>query len=576
MELNKWIECLCTVCGFKPNQPDTQLLLSDHKNGKPNELIIISYSNPNLSIDNASFSTSSSPTNKNLTTNHQFNHLNNNQITNQPKDKINLSRKWTNCSSTLNRTVNKLTNTTNCSFTSATLPSKKSTISSGYIPISECHTGKSTLFENSTRNDKKSVCSSNQLSKISSPIQNYDEDKSVKFQQQNENSKIHQQDSNKENKFNFKLNKSLLDSSLNSTQDLLLDINSRSSNLSNDDVNCDDVNYDVPRQIKMYKKSRIKDLLDIVPSPPKEILYANAKSLPRNKTMNYNDQSNGSSNNSNNLVNNYLNVNENLERQGSIKESSTREYYNNVVEYLNTHHPPPRPPKPIKIINKNRSPTDRNSIAIDNLNQNDLNEFDPLNSVPKAPSILATSLDLMYSIPKTQVELELEKQQSKSPQTNSLDTIVPITHKFNNDKNELHSYTNASSDVLNRSNNSQQVIYDYEKPTLPCSNNLNDNNLDQFKIPKFKLNDDKFEPMTPSLIVTSTPLFPDQTERHFNFNDQDDKTYDKPQVNRDLKPKKSDTSIESFLLYTNKSPNSHSDTLINRTSLNASFDCKPR
>ena len=246
--------------------------------------------------------------------------------------------------------------------------------------------------------------------------------------------------------------------------------------------------------------------------------------------------------------------------------------------------PPPRPPKP-RSIELGRCSRDK-STSLGSLNeQNDLNEFDPLNCVPKPPSILATSPDLMYSIPKSQIELELEKQ-SKSRRTrtatNSLDMVVPITHdKFiSNERDELHRYTNAAGDILGKSiEGHPTIIYEYEKPSLPVNNNLNNlnDNLDKFKIPSIKLND-KIEPMTPSLIVTSTPLFGDgQPERHFNFSDQND-PFNKPQVNRDLKPKKSDTSIESLLMYTNKSPNSrqHSDTLINRTNLSASFNCKPR
>lgn len=579
-ELNRWIQCLCTVCGFKPLHPDTQLQLSlDNlqKDGKKNDVILISYSN--LSNENSS-SSNSSPTGKSLT-NHQ-------SMGGQPKERSSAgpeanSRRWMNYSSTLNRTVNKLTNSTNCSlFSSATLPSRKADISSGYIPISECHTGSKSIFESSPTDDKKST-RNGQL--VAASDNKFDE----------ESGSIRTQfDCNKENKFTDRFgknSKSLLDSSLNSTHDLLDTGHSRSPNLSNDDC---DTNYDVPRQI--YKKSRIKDLLNIATMPPKEeSLYANAKSSPcnqSNKNPNLNHLNGSPSarsaagrSSNENPENNYLNVSQNLERHRSFNE---REYYNNIADQQPFESmPPPRPPKP-RSIELGRCPPDK-STSLNSLNEpSGLNEFDPLNCIPKPPpaSILATSPDQMYSIPKSQIELELEKQKNhrRRTATSSLDMVVPITHnKFtSNERDELHRYTNAAGDVFGKSIDGHAIIYEYEKPSLPVSNNLTDlkslnDNLDKFKIPSIKLND-KIEPMTPSLIVTSTPLFPDgQPERHFNFSEQND-AFNKPQVNRDLKPKKSDTSIESLLVYTNKSPNSrqHSDTLINRTNLSASFNCKPR
>lgn len=609
-DLNKWIQCLCTVCGFKPNQPDAQLLLHDHQsrsmNGKPsNDIIIISYSNPNISIDSGPFN--QSPTinlgNKSLTNNQSNNQLTNNQTNSQSKEKKllsfdNVAMKWSNRSSTLNRTtLTKMTNTpANSSFSSATLPTKKSSISSAYIPISECHTGKSIFQTNNAfcGDDKKPA--NDDKFRVKFDVKFDDDENSTKRCINESNNE------NKENKFTNSFNKSLLDSSINSTHDLLVDINSRSPNLSNDDIN-----YDVPRQVKVYKKSKIKDLLDVIPSPPAkaEVLYANAKSLPRNinkKNTNFNNLttdesgtsymncSSSAQSNNDNLVNNYINAIE-LDRHASFRETvKEREYYNNVNEHPNSNstlppRPPPRPKsaKPISIP-KYRS-TSLNSLNDLNHDQTNLDEFDPLQqqpnnqlmSVPKAPSALATSPDLMYSIPKSQVELELEKR-TKSTK-NSLDTVVPLTHNLaSNGKDELHRYTNAATDVFNKSADGHLIVYDYEKPSLPFNlnnlNNLNDNLDHQFKIPAFKLNDKTTEPITPSLIVTSTPLFSEQ--RHFNFNDQDDSIF-KPQVNRDLKPKKSDTSIESIVLFTtSKSPNNrHSDTLINRTSLNSSFH-KPR
>ena len=530
---------MCTVCGFKSNnQQGSQHLLSDQqKTSKQTDLI--TYSNPNLSIDN-----------------------------NFVNIDARLKEQWTNCSSsTLNRQMNKLANSTNCRFASATLPiKKKSNISSAYIPISECHTGKPISNEQCT-NGKKSI-KDNLNNQIVNLFDNYDGDYNLKTNNQKFS------DSNKENKFNNNLNyvnknKNLLDCSLNSTHDGLLSLD---NNRSSPNLSFDDVNYDIPRKIKDYKKNKIKDLLNIVPSPPKEeeILYANAKSLPRFK--NYNN------NNKKLDQNNYLNVND--ERPASLNE---REYYNNINERLNLTLAPPRPPKPIAIGSKQKS----SSLNL----LNDLTEFDPLNSVPKASIQIAISPDLMYSIPKTQVELEFEKQlkngnsssnvATKNCDNTSLDTIIPITHSSRSDeeKNELHRYTNAATNVFSKSIDGQSLILDYEKPTLPCNNNLNDlESLHQFKtIPTFKLND-KIEPMTPSLIVTSTPLFSDPLERHFNFNDQYD-ILNKPQVNRDLKPKKSDTSIESFLMLTNKSPNKNSDhhsSLINRTNLSSSFNSKLR
>ena len=576
-ELNKWIQCLCTVCGFKPLHPDTQLQLSlDNlqKDGKKNDVILISYSNPNLSNEHSS-SPNSSPTGKNLTNNQSSN-----QMAGQPaqsKERSSAgpeanSRCWMNYSSTLNRTVNKLTNSTNCSlFSSATLPTRKTDISSGYIPISECHTGSKSIFESSPAENKNST-KNGQLIDASDD--------------QDSHSIRTQFDCNKENKFADRKNcKSLLDSSLSSTHDLLLDTasRSRSPNLSNEDC---DTNYDVPRQ--MHKKSRIKDLLNIV-APKEESLYANAKSMPGHQPItNLNNHLNRSpsarSSTNEYPENNYLNVSQNLERQRSLNE---REYYNNVAAGQQPFEgvPPPRPPKPRSIELGRRD----KSTSLNSLNeQNDLNEFDPLNCVPKPPpaSLLATSPDQMYSIPKSQIELELEKQNSRRRRTvtSSLDMVVPITHNrfTSNGGDELHRYTNAAGDVFSKSIDGHAIIYEYEKPSLPVNNNLTDlnslnDNLDKFKIPSIRLND-KTEPITPSLIVTSTPLFPDgQPERHFNFSEQND-AFNKPQVNRDLKPKKSDTSIESLLVYTNKSPNSrqHSDTLINRTNLSASFNCKPR
>lgn len=230
---------------------------------------------------------------------------------------------------------------------------------------------------------------------------------------------------------------------------------------------------------------------------------------------------------------------------------------------------------------KNDNLNDSNGInetsEINEMNdQNDLQVFDlisNLDTVPKPPtiSILDTSVDQMYSIPKSQVELEIEKQMNLDKKSvNSLDKIVPLTQNLSN-KNDLHRYTNAFTDILSKEPDANY----YEKSNLQC--NLNEKDLDQNafnKIPAFKLND-KLEPITPSLIVTSTPLLLDQAERHFNFNhDKDDLHTIKPQINRDLKPKKSDASIESVLICTGKSPNQNSDNLIKRTNLSSSFSSK--
>lgn len=106
---------------------------------------------------------------------------------------------------------------------------------SGYIPISECHTGKS-IFDQ-TNSIKK--IDSFKLTKISN-------DNLHKLNDLNDNSK--------ENKFNLnERNQNLLNSSqnsMNSTKGLLID-----SNRSN---NSNDMNYDVPKQIKSSRRFKIK------------------------------------------------------------------------------------------------------------------------------------------------------------------------------------------------------------------------------------------------------------------------------------------------------------------------------
>lgn len=561
-----------------------------------NDFIVISYSNPNLSIDNYTFSPSS-PINLNRPIN---NHL---MSIHQSKDKLidfDVPKKWINDSSTINRTSSSRNNSSiNRSFNSSTLPIKKSSFSSAYIPISECHTGKS-IFESNNSTDSGNHSSNDKKSTINDEDHKFERNKfSVKFDDEDENySKNQLNESNKENKSsNCDKNQSLLDCSINSTHNLLLDLNSRSPNQSSDDSN-----YDTPKQMKIYKKSKINNFLDeVVPSlsstVKNDLFYTNTKSLPR---INHSSSSKLQKLSNNNLVtSNYMNSNE-LDRCASFRETTKeKEYYNsNLNEYLNTNQsiPPPRPAaaKPINIpSNSNSNSINHNKLRSSSLNslddfsqQNNLTEFDPLkernelNEIPKVPNSndLAAPADLMYSIPKSQIELEFEKKTKYTTTKNSsLDKIVPLSHSLinSNGKDELHRYTNASTDIFSRSQDGQFMIYDYEKPTLPTLpynlsynlTNLNDNLDHQFKIPSFKLND-KTDPMTPSQIVTSTPLFSEQ--RHFNFNEQDDTVF-KPQVNRDLKPKKSDTSsIESLLIYSNKSPNNQtSETLVNR--LNSSF-----
>ena len=287
-----------------------------------------------------------------------------------------------------------------------------------------------------------------------------------------------------------------------------------------------DINYDVPRQMKMYKKSKIKDLLNIVPEPPvqQEIVYANARSFSFDNSV----KSNGV---------NYCNAN------------IVPNYVNDRLSINGCNPPPPRPPKPATLSRRQSS----NNSNQSNSSVNPI--LDLLDSVPQAPpAITAQPPDLMYSFPKSQVELR--------ENVSDLDAIVPLTNVKDGSTATIRPYTNAPPSFAEIQVN-QFLAYEY-KPNLPlftedlltsspphldtkfsyqmqAETNFKDTLKDKFEVQQTILS-----PQLAVFAATGTPAVQSGGGSVFKYSES--AAVDicgPPVVNRQLKPKKSEMNSVS-------------------------------